>query len=121
MDPYDGSVLGAPADPRWEPIRRALGHARQLAERLNLAAMTPRDDITSTKYCLASPGREYLVYQPKAAEAFSVELKEGRYHFEWFDPAKGVTSERGRVESSGQGHRFKAPFEGDAVLYLKVQ
>ena len=25
MDPYDGSVLGKPGDPQWEPVRQAMG------------------------------------------------------------------------------------------------
>jgi hypothetical protein len=42
------------------------------AEKLNLTALTPLDDLATTSYCLASPGSEYLIYQPKAGKAFSV-------------------------------------------------
>jgi hypothetical protein len=48
--------------------RRAMGQTRRLAERINLAAMTPRDDLASTGYCLAHPGEEYLVYLPNGGE-----------------------------------------------------
>jgi hypothetical protein len=75
MDPYDGSVLGQ--DRGWEPLRAAMGHTRRFAERVNLAAMQPHDELASTGYCLANPGREYLVYQPKQGQAFSVELQAG--------------------------------------------
>jgi len=44
---------------------------------MNLAAMTPQGELASTKYCLANAGTEYLVYQPKPGEGFSVELKPG--------------------------------------------
>jgi len=121
MDPYDGSILGKPSDPQWEPIRMALGHTRRLAERINLAALQPRNELASTKYCLANPGIEYLVYQPQASEAFSVELKSGVYRYEWFDPAKGDAVGKGSVESSAQPQQFKAPIEGHALLYLKAQ
>ena len=78
MDPYD--------DPQWAPIlaaqnvgvrdagvaRRAMGHARRYAERMNLAAMTPQPGLASTGYCLAHVGAEYLIYQPKPGEQVSV-------------------------------------------------
>jgi hypothetical protein len=121
MDPYDGSVLGNPGDKQWEPIYRALGHTRRFAERMNLIKMTPQNKLASTGYCLANPGEEYLIYQPKAGEAFSVELNAGKYRYEWFDPAKGAAAGEGRVESEGKAQEFKAPFAGDAVLYLKAQ
>ena len=31
---------------------------------MNLAAVTPQDDLTSTSYALANPGSEYLIYLP---------------------------------------------------------
>ena len=121
MDPYDGFVLGKTNDATWEPIRQAMGHARRLAERVNLATMQPRDALSSTKYCLANPGKEYVVYQPAPVELFSVDLKSGTYEVEWFNPASGTTADKGRVESSGGVQQFKAPFDGNAVLYLKAR
>ena len=121
MDPYDGSVLGKTNDLAWEPIRRAMGHARRLAEQVNLAAMKPHDALASTKYCLANPGKEYVVYQPAPTESFSVDLKSGTYEVEWFNPTSGAIAGKGRVESSGGVEQFKAPFDGDAVLYLGAQ
>ena len=40
---------------------------RRFAERMHLIDMRPRDDLSSTGYVLANPGREYLVLQPTAA------------------------------------------------------
>jgi hypothetical protein len=114
-------------DPKWtsraeqEAMRHGMGYALTYANKMNLAAMTPRSELASTPYCLANPGTEYLVYQPKAGEAFSVELKAGTYRYEWFDPAKDATSSSGSIESPGKAHQFRAPFEGDAVLYLQAQ
>jgi hypothetical protein len=119
MDCYDGSVLGE--DRGWEPVRAALGHARRLAERVNLAAMTPRNDLASTGYCLADPGREYVVHHAKGGDGFSVELKSGTYRYEWLNPATGEDAGSGQIRADGGGQQFKAPFEGDAVLYLKAQ
>lgn len=117
MDPYDGSVLGQ--DRGWESLRAALGHARRLAEQMNLATLRPQGQIASTGYCLANPGKEYLVYQPKSGVGFSVELKPGTYRYEWFHPATGKCGQTGKMKSSGGAQKFKAPFDSDTVLYLK--
>ncbi len=117
MDPYNGSVLGDGRD--WESLRAALGQTRQLAERLNLAQMTPRNKLASTGYCLATPGTEYLVYQPKSGEPFAIELRWGSYRYEWFNPAKAEIGGSGNFKTSGGMQQFTAPFEADAVLWLK--
>jgi hypothetical protein len=109
----------APDDPGYVASRQALGQTRRFAERINLALMTPRNELTSTGYCLGNPGAECLIYQSKSGDAFSVELKAGRYHYEWFDPVKGAAAGNGRVDSPGGAEQFKALLEGDAVLYLK--
>jgi hypothetical protein len=118
MDPYDGAVLGPPADPRWEPLRQNLGYTLRFAERMNLAAMTPKDDLASTRYCLANPGREYLIYLPEGG-AVTVDLSasSGEMKTEWFNPAtdKSVTGDAVR---GGARRDLKAPFVGAAVLYL---
>jgi len=125
MDPLWGHI---PEEGNWkgqaaqgEDARRAMGHTRRFAERLNLAPITPQSQLSSTGYCLADPGKEYLVYQPKGGEGFSVELSAGRYRYEWFDAAEGKPAGNGTVEVSGGRQEFKAPFPGDGVLYLKIQ
>ena len=50
--------------------------------------LDPRSDLASTGYCLANSGLEYLIYQPKPGETFSVEMKAGKYRYEWIDPRK---------------------------------
>ena len=118
MDPYDGSVLGE--NTGWEPVRSALGHARRFAERLNLADMTPKNELASTRYCLANPGHEYLVYQPQSGKEFFIELKAGAYQIEWFNPSQGMTVRNERIAAGDGMRQFRAPFGGDAVLCLKA-
>jgi hypothetical protein len=114
-------------DPKWtsrdeqEAMRRAMGFTLDYANRMNLAAARPRGDLASTGYCLASPGSEYLVYQPKGGEGLRVELKAGKYVCEWFDPGKGSASPGGKVETPGGPQPFQPPFAGEAVLYLKAE
>ena len=135
MDPYDGVVLGKQFDPKWDPIRRSMGHTRMYAERMNLAAMQPRDDLSSTKYCLAKPGVEYLVYKPAADESspsegrdeasITVKLKAGNtqypfreYKYEWFDPNQGKVVSTGTIKANGSEQALRVPLKGDAVVYI---
>src|SRR2546421_716793 len=96
MDPYDGAVLGTPGDPQWEPIRRAMGAARRVAEQVNLAAMQPRGELASTQYCLAAPGEEYLAYLPDGRE-LTLDLAPGPYRFEWLNPLTGTPDVTGSI------------------------
>ncbi len=106
-------------DPGHLASRTAMGQTRRFAERMNLAAMVPSPKLASTGYCLAAPGAEYLVYQPKPGEAFSVELQAGPYQFEWFDVREGADFGTQQIESRGGTTRFQSPHAGAAVLYLK--
>ncbi len=141
MDPYDGSILGdrrgegvppsnrgqdardtdkaRMASPQFEPLRRNMGHTLRYARKVNLAAMTPQGELASTGFCLADPGKEYLVYLPEGGEA-TVDLSavSGSIAVEWFNPRSGETTE-GQSISGGRKCSFKPPFDGDAVLYLR--
>ena len=120
MDPWDGSVLGKPSEPQWDPVRRSLGFARRLTDRLDLAAMVPSDSLASTKYCLASVGSEYLVYVP-AGQGVTVNLAAagGRYSVEWLDCSSGTLVPAKSV--AGRGSRdFQPPVATDAVLHLSA-
>jgi hypothetical protein len=119
MDPYDGSVLGQKFDAKWEPIRRSLGFARKLAERVDLAAMTPQEALASTRYCLAAPDSEYLVYVPEGGRA-TVDLSQTRRQLavEWIDCSTGESRTGGTVEGAAK-REFASPGKGEAVLYLK--
>jgi hypothetical protein len=125
MDPYD--------DPAWAPIlagqgvgvrdaeapRRAMGHARTCATRLDLAASRPAGELASTGYCLAVPGRQYLVYLPDGGAA-TVDLSgtRGKLSVEWIHPITGKITPGDAIEGGGQ-RTLKAPFTGDAVLFVR--
>jgi len=95
-----------------------MGQTRKIVNRINLAERI-RGDPASTGYCLAYAGTGHLVYRPKSGEAFSIELKQGTYRCEWFNPAKGESGETGSVQTYGGAQQFKVPFESDAVLWLE--
>jgi hypothetical protein len=120
MDPYDGTVLGKVGDKQWEPIYRALGQTRRFAERVNLAQMSPHNELSSTSYCLATPSAEYLIYIPEGGSV-TVDLSASKVELdvEWFDPAQDKTSSAKPIPG-GDKRTFKAPFGGPAVIYLKA-
>ena len=116
------SPWNIPPVPADFSARAALGHSRRYADRMGLATMVPRLDLCSTKYCLANPGKEYLVYLPlksKGKQCVEVDLLDVSTSFavEWFDPKGGQTI-RSEISSGGGKKTFVAPFDGDAVLYL---
>jgi hypothetical protein len=120
MDPYKGRVLGSELDPTFDPVRRSMGYTLRFANRMNLAEMAPDDFLASSKYCLANPGAEYLVYLPSGGTV-TVDLSaaKGALSVEWFDPSNDVTTTGEKVAGGGQ-REFISPFKGDAVLYLKA-
>lgn len=110
-----------PPSPIWQDsAREAMGQTRRYADRINLAGMTPRDDLASVHYCLAKPGSEYLVFQPGGNGEFTVDLRAGAgpYSVEWFSVNTGRTSHGPPVHGGGIT-RFSTPFGGPGVLYLK--
>jgi hypothetical protein len=133
MDPYDNAFLlnstltpdSIPQyslnDKRWDDVRRNLGYTLTYANRMNLVAMTPQNNLSSTGYCLANPNAdkaEYLIYSPPT-DRFEVDLSKtlGELSGEWFNLKDGLIM--GGIRTTGGGFRsFMPPFKGDAVLYI---
>lgn len=114
MDDYTPS-------PTWQDsARQAMGQAVRYAGDLDLAKMTPSDRLAGTGYCLANPGREYLVLQPGIRGLFNVNLKDvaGECSVEWLDVTRGQYIPD-RPVPGGQQRQFRTPFPGPAVLHLK--
>jgi hypothetical protein len=143
MDPLD--------DTRWrfsqrkfESCRRAMGHTLAYADQLNLATIRPHDELASTGFCLANPGREYFIYVPfeetrleskrftrklrglirnfrwlfKQKVTVNLSAASGTFLVEWFNPSTGKTRRGPRV-FGGKDYSFTVPFQGDAALYLR--
>ena len=111
-------IIVIPDKAGWNEARRALGDTRSFATRINLVAMTPRNELASSKYCLADARREYLVYLPSGGNV-SVDLSAalGELAVEWFNPSTGKT-QRSEAVHGGARRSFTVPFDGDAVLYV---
>jgi Putative collagen-binding domain of a collagenase len=95
-----------------------LGDTRAYAQRMNLAKAVPSMELASTRYCLAEPGRAYLVYLPEGG-LVTVDLSAaaGPFAVEWFDPERR-TAQMGEAVMGGGKAELRAPFAGDAVLLL---
>lgn len=122
VDPADPTE-GTPSYASLEPARWALGDTLRFAERMNLLAMKPSGDLSSTGYALVSPGDEYLVLQPGSfGEAFEVTLAPNTYAVEWHGLATRETRAAGELSVALEGRTsFTQPdfAAGPAVLYLK--
>jgi hypothetical protein len=99
---YDLGILGGgvPLDPSQgnpsfdslEPARQAMGDTRRFAERISLATMQPRPDLTETKFAMADLDKEYLILQPsESADPFTAALTPGAYAVEWHSLASRET------------------------------
>lgn len=110
-----------PADeiPQAEEIRKAMGVTRMVAERIELAKMFPKPDLASTRYCLANPRKEYLVYLPPNTKEVRVDLSraKGILQIEWIHPIEGKIIQAGKIEG-GKTQSFTNPFPADAVLHI---
>ena len=124
MDSYMDFRTGSPQrpEPKHDPARKAMGFARWLGERVDLASLTPQTDLASTRYCLANPGFEYLVYQPQSgAESFPVKLEPGGYAVEWIDPISGGVTAAKDMQAKAGENTFESPFDGPSILHLKMR
>jgi hypothetical protein len=107
--------------PAWQLARINIRQTRLLAESaMDLTAMTPSEDLASSRFCLANKGKEYIVYC-HGQDAVRMEgLIPGQsYRYEWFDTARGSVHETGRVTSNSSALSIRPPF-ARGVLFLTI-
>ena len=103
-----------------ESMRKAMGQTRLVADRINLAGMVPLNQLASTRYCLANPGREYLLYLPGGGDvSLDLSAASGPLSVEWIHPVEGAVSS-GEPIMGGAKCTLQTPFAGEAVVYLKT-
>lgn len=117
MDGYMDFRMDSPSEPQpqFEEIRQALGDAVAVSQKVDLARLRPHPELASTRYCLAEPGREYLVYLPDGGQA-KVQLAAGELKAFWFSTTQRSWSE-GSI-TGGQEAELTTPFDGSAVVHL---
>jgi hypothetical protein len=118
---YDeGGILKDDPDyPDYAPLRVNMGYTRRYAEQIDLAHMVPHGELSSTGYCLANPGQEYLIYFSEGSGVVNLDGVGGEYSIEWFIPLLNKTASSTRTLRGGQSHTLSPPTILDAVLYLK--
>lgn len=104
--------------PGSDGIRKAMGVTRKLALQVNLAEMHPLPEPASSKYCLSTPGKAYIVYLPEGGEV-TVDLSQvkGTLRARWMHPTEGRLTRAQRV-TGGAKVTLRSPMEGHAVLWL---
>jgi hypothetical protein len=121
MDPYDGVVLGNRFDPRFEPLRKAMGHIAQLSRDLDLAAMRPMGEIASTGFCLGAPGNSYIA-SAGPENSLTIDLTDDAAEFSvrWINRNTGTAQPAGTIPG-GKQHRLTAPSGEESILHLQAR
>ena len=130
MDPWeplpsrenDWKVNGVSKNSRYyytyETIRRNLGYAKYFMNRIDLNACVPHSELCTSTFCMADPGREYLIYLPAGGtEGLDLWDANGEFKSEWLNPETGEII-NGNSYCGGDRHELTAPFQGAAVAYL---
>ena len=105
-------------------IYRYMGNMRKIIEQADVRywRMAPNDDLLVNSpeavFCLAEPGREYLVYFAFGGDA-GIELPAGKYTASWYDPRTGVLKET-KVVDGGEAN-FASPDDEDWVLHVSEE
>ena len=120
---YDGPFEQPRQESRaWEVARKNLRLTSILAKRVrDIALMNPNEKLSSTGYCLAKEGEEYIVYAEDQKDFQVNDLQSGHeYQYEWISTTQACVLETGRVTPDGRTRRFNPVCSG-AVLFLKLR
>jgi hypothetical protein len=131
MDPYlvvwpgRNNCTGAPVggdpgictgvDRNWNPIRLAMQDVLVYAKKIDLKNMTPQGSLSTSGFCLANRGLQYLVFS--TSTSFTLTTVAGTYTFEWFNPLTHMIVQAGSV-AVGNSQNFTAPIGEASVLWL---
>lgn len=122
MDTVDDSVLSRDSEKvDAESIRKAMGATLEWSRRINLTTMEPRGELTNSNYCLADPGREYLVFAPSGMGKVILELPSGNYRFLWYDTVSASETVVKNFKHPGGIRKIQIPFSGDSLLHVLRQ
>ena len=118
---YDGPFEQPQTESRQcQLVRENIRFTRDFAERVDdIADFKPREDLSSTTYCLANEGHEYVVYSEADAAFIAEGLQVGQtYLYEWLDTSRATICGSGEIVTDAGSRKFTPPCS-DAVLFLK--
>ena len=104
--------------PQFDAVRLEMGHALRVAKSLDLAAMVPANELSSSHYCLANRGAEYCAFAPEGGP-ITLNLTDARGTFacEWYDPARSAFAASGTCKA-GAKRTIEPPFAEARVVHL---
>ena len=126
MDPYldpshdrgRNTPSGDHPDRYWENLRRAMGEAREYAERMDLQRAVPHGELASSHFCLANPGKQYLAVLPQGGQVtLDLSAVRGTLNSEWVRTLDGSVQKAVPVRG-GEKITLSSPLPEGMVVYL---
>ena len=97
---------------------KAAGQAATFTSGVEFVDTTRRNDLVSRGWCLAKPGKHYIVYLKKGGESVQVKLKPGSYRWKAFDGQSWTKEEK--FDWTGGRHTFKKAGREDWGIYIEA-
>jgi len=111
------SELGMAMKPQGQ-LYDALRHLALLIRSLPFWRMRPHPEVSSTGFCLAEIGVNYITFTPEA-QPITLTLPSGRFLARWFDPRTGKWHGQPQLISGGKVVPLTPPADGDWVLVVQ--
>ncbi len=87
-----------------------MGYTLTYARRADISDMMPRNDLSSTEYCLAKEGEKYIIYQPSINGPIVIHrLPIGEYSVETLDVSDGSVDRSYSLKWNGGDLYLKKP------------
>ena len=94
----------------------AAGQVATFTSGVEFVDTSRRNDLVSRGWCLANPGKHYIVYLKKGGESVDVKLEQGSYRYKAFDGQ--LWSREDKFEWSGGWRTFSKAGNEDWGLYI---
>jgi hypothetical protein len=104
---------------RMQPRHDIIKAVWDFFETVPFYRMKPRQDLVDKGYCLAEPGRQYLVYLDSPGTA-NLRVSGGAYRVKWINARKTSDVRDGRTTTTGQTLASPQDMD-DSLLYLTRQ
>jgi hypothetical protein len=101
-------------------IRSAMGQTKLLADRLKLSTISPRQDLSSSGYCLTDLDSQWVFYTTTTT-SLSMNLKSttNKFNVEWINPINGTKSSGGQI-NGGDSRSITPPYAPVVLNLIKV-
>jgi hypothetical protein len=105
----------------YNSFRTTQTQTANYAARCNLLTTVPNGALSSTGYCIANPGHQYLVLRPDSSGSFTVNLSAGSgktFAVEWLNVADSSVQIFANLSGGFSAQSFMSPFSEPSVLFL---